>query len=115
MACRLYNTERCLQLQLFNRPNFGVHFMGRQWYAVYRALRDANVSSYVNMDSFCTKVKDVLPEHKCLPTRVEMQRMEVGSFAKSVFLWNEDNSPVKGKRFDVYMEIAQETLKLLGC
>ena len=26
MACRLYNTERCLQLQLFNRPNFGVHF-----------------------------------------------------------------------------------------
>ena len=28
MACRLYNTERCLQLQLFNRPNFGVHFKG---------------------------------------------------------------------------------------
>ena len=28
MACRLYNTERCLQLQLFNRPNFGVHFRG---------------------------------------------------------------------------------------
>ena len=27
MACRLYNTERCLQLQLFNRPNFGVHFI----------------------------------------------------------------------------------------
>ena len=26
MACRLYNTERCLQHQLFNRPNFGVHF-----------------------------------------------------------------------------------------
>ena len=27
MACRLYNTERCLQHQLFNRPNFGVHFI----------------------------------------------------------------------------------------
>ena len=26
MACRLYTTERCLQHQLFNRPNFGVHF-----------------------------------------------------------------------------------------
>jgi len=26
MACHLYNTERCLQLQLFKRPNFGVHF-----------------------------------------------------------------------------------------
>ena len=29
MACRLYNTERCLQHQLFNRPNFGVHFIPR--------------------------------------------------------------------------------------
>ena len=27
MACHLYNTERCLQLQLFKRPNFGVHFI----------------------------------------------------------------------------------------
>ena len=26
MVCRLYNTERCLQLQLFNRPTFWVHF-----------------------------------------------------------------------------------------
>ena len=26
MACRPYNTGRCLQLRLFNRPNFGVHF-----------------------------------------------------------------------------------------
>ena len=29
MACHLYNTERCLQLQLFKRPNFGVHFKNR--------------------------------------------------------------------------------------
>ena len=26
MACRPYNTGRCLQLRLFNCPNFGVHF-----------------------------------------------------------------------------------------
>ena len=26
MACRQYNTGRCLQLRLFNCPNFGVHF-----------------------------------------------------------------------------------------
>jgi len=26
MACLLYNTGKCLQLLLFNRPNFGVHF-----------------------------------------------------------------------------------------
>ena len=29
MACRPYNTGRCLQLRLFNCPNFGVHFMIR--------------------------------------------------------------------------------------
>ena len=28
MACRPYNTGRCLQLRLFNCPNFGVHFKG---------------------------------------------------------------------------------------
>ena len=27
MACRPYNTGRCLQLRLFNCPNFGVHFI----------------------------------------------------------------------------------------
>ena len=26
MASHLYNTGRCLQLRLFNRLNFGVHF-----------------------------------------------------------------------------------------
>ena len=29
MACLLYNTGKCLQLLLFNRPNFGVHFITR--------------------------------------------------------------------------------------
>ena len=27
MACLLYNTGRCLQLRMFNCPNFGVHFI----------------------------------------------------------------------------------------
>ena len=29
MACRPYNTGRCLLLRLFNCPNFGVHFKNR--------------------------------------------------------------------------------------
>ena len=29
MACLLYNTGKCLQLLLFNRPIFGVHFSTR--------------------------------------------------------------------------------------
>ena len=32
MACLLYNTGKCLQLLLFNRPNFGVHFIPWQVY-----------------------------------------------------------------------------------
>ena len=39
MACRLYNTERCLQLQLFNRPNFGVHFNSSSRPDVYGCSR----------------------------------------------------------------------------
>lgn len=27
MACLLYNTGKCLQLRMFNHPNFGVHFI----------------------------------------------------------------------------------------
>ncbi len=36
MACLLYNTGKCLQLRMFNRPNFGVHFT----YAPYATYSD---------------------------------------------------------------------------
>ena len=50
-----------------------------------------------------------VPYHKHLPTPVEMQRMAVGSFAKSVRKWNKDNAPVSGVRFSAYKRLAEET------
>ena len=48
MACRLYNTERCLQLQLFNRPNFGVHFsIGKEAFYNCRNLTSVTIPNSV--------------------------------------------------------------------
>ena len=55
----------------------------------------------------------MVPEHKPLPTIVEMQRLAVQSFSKPVAMWRADNAPVKGKRFKDYLHIAQRTKALL--
>ena len=41
MACLLYNTGKSLQLLLFNRPNFGVHF--RTWHGDASAVHRCNI------------------------------------------------------------------------
>ena len=64
-------------------------------------------------DAFCVMVKEELPNNKHLPTRLELQRMAVGSFAKSVVFWSENDAPVKGKRFETYKMLAIKTGELL--
>lgn len=86
----------------------------RQWYAVYRAMVDARVMKEKDFDAFIERVTAEVPHHPALPTRHEMQRMAIQSFAKPVVLWTEDNAPIKGKRFDVYLHIAQRTAELLN-
>ena len=81
--------------------------MARQWYAAYRPMVDADAVSEGDYDTFIALVKAEVPEHNCLPTRRELQRMAVASFAKPVVLWTESNAPVQGKRFDDYLHIAQ--------
>ncbi len=88
--------------------------VGRQWYAVFRALADLYVVKESDYDEFCVMVKEEVPKHPHLPTRLEMQRMAVFSFAKPVIFWTEKDAPVKGKRFDAYKKIAQKTKELLG-
>ena len=87
--------------------------IGRQWYAVYRAMADLKVVTENDYEQFCTMVKDEVPEHEHLPVRDEMQRLAMLSFAKPVNLWREDNAPVQGKRFNDYLCIAQEMKRLL--
>ena len=87
--------------------------VGRQWYAVYRVLADCKVVKEEDFGTFCELVKGEVPEHDCLPTRVELQRMAVQSFAKPVAMWNEANAPVQGKRFKDYARIAERMQEIV--
>lgn len=87
--------------------------VARQWYAVFKVMMDLDVVKTWDYDGFCVMVKEQLPGNKHLPSRLELQRMAVGCFAKSVIFWTESEAPVRGKRFDAYKKIAQKTKELL--
>ena len=88
--------------------------VARQWYAVFRAMADMGLVGEEDFDTFCTMVKTEVPKHAHLPARDEIQRMAIMSFAKPVVLWNSDNAPVQGKRFNDYLKTAKQTKQLLG-
>ena len=83
--------------------------MKRQWYAVYRALLDQRAIASDSYSDFVQRVREVVPDHPHLPSATELQRMVVQSFARPVHLWNRDNAPVTGTRFDTYLRIAHAT------
>lgn len=85
----------------------------RQWYAVFRTMADLDIVREDDYDTFINMITTELPQHKCLPTRAEMLRIAVQSFAKPVVLWQTGNAPVKGKRYSEYLKIAKMTKELL--
>lgn len=87
--------------------------VGRQWYAVCRVLVDVKVVKEGDFEGFCQRVRAEVPEHGCLPSRIEMQRMAIQSFKKPVTMWSELNAPVQGKRFKDYVKIAERMQELL--
>jgi len=87
--------------------------MGRQWYAVYRTMADLRLVSENDFDQFISMVTVEVPQHPCLPTRLELHRMATLSFTKPVASWRADNAPVQGKRFVAYLNIAREMKDLL--
>ena len=87
--------------------------VARLWYAVYRVMVDSNVVTENDYDGFIDMVLTEVPNHKNPPTRTELQRMAVQSFAKPVSSWRINNAPVQGKRYNDYLKIAQKTEKLL--
>jgi len=86
----------------------------RQWYAVYRALVDNQVTEEGMLAQFCEHVAELLPDHGHLPTARELQRMAVQSFAKPVTMWTPINAPVSGVRYTDYLRIARQTADLLA-
>lgn len=87
--------------------------IARLWYAVYRILADYNVVEEEDFDTFINKVETEVPYHEHLPSKTELQRLAVQSFAKPVSKWRPDNAPVKGSRYKLYVSIANKTEQLL--
>ena len=85
--------------------------MGRQWYAVFRALVDKRGWGRHDVQGFVDMVARAVPEHNHLPSTKELNRMMVDSFARAVPLWNEREAPVTGGRFKAYLRIAQATME----
>ena len=86
---------------------------GRQWYAPYRALVDKEAIAKDDFSGMCGLVKKVVPNHKYLPTEIELRRMDVQSFRKPLKFWDPLDAPVNGKRFMDYLHLGQGMLELL--
>ena len=87
--------------------------VARLWYAVFRVMVDCNVFGKDHYDSFINRLRKEVPDHEHIPSRVELQRMAIQSFAKPVKQWTADNAPVKIQRFMTYEKIAHQMENLL--
>ena len=85
----------------------------RKWYAVFRAMVDAEVFDPYDYEPFARKVAEVLPNHKRLPVPSELRRLADACFRKKVCLWRESDAPVHGHHFRNYLRLAQLTEKKL--
>ena len=74
---------------------------------------DLNVVKDGDYETFCEMVKTEAPQHRRLPNSGELQRLAMLSFTKPVRYWNAENAPVKGKRFNNCLMIANRTTELL--
>ena len=86
---------------------------GRQWFSVYKPLALKRQVAKGDYDGFCTLVRETVPDHKKLPSAVELERMDVLSFSKPVALWDPTNAPVKGKRFLKYKKVGEDVLNMI--
>ena len=87
--------------------------MARQWFAVYRAMVDKDVLKVEDFETFCSMVIKAVPEHEHLPASDELQRLAVQSFRKTIAKWDPKDAPVKGKRFQAYLNLGLRMIGLL--
>ena len=83
----------------------------RQWYAVYRALVDQKLLDKDMFATFSDLVAQHLPHHEHIPSAGLMRRMATQSFRKPIALWDAEDAPVSGARFEDYMRIARECFR----
>jgi len=85
----------------------------RQWFAVYKGLVAKKVFHDGDYEEFALLVHRLVPAHKRPADARELRRMEELSFRKSPYLWDKNNAPVTGKRFDDYLQIAIQVMEEL--
>lgn len=85
----------------------------RQWFAVYRALVDKGSLPMGDYSTFVELVERTVPAHPHLPTTDQLQRMSTLSFRKRLSLWDRNDAPVQGARFDEYYAIAMEMMRMI--
>jgi len=76
-------------------------------------MADYSVVGEEDYDAFIERLQTEVPHHEHLPSKVELQRLAIQSFAKPVKNWKPENAPVKGQRYKAYMTIASKTEELL--
>lgn len=78
----------------------------RQWFCVYRVLADKEYIAEEDFYGLRDKVEELIPDNDYSINPRDLQRLNVDSFRKRLFFWDEHNAPVKGKRFYEYLAIA---------
>ena len=79
----------------------------RHWFCVYRVLVDKGYLAEGDFYSLREKVNQLLPDNDFSINPKDLSRMDVGSFSKRLFFWEENDAPVQGKRFYEYKALAQ--------
>lgn len=83
----------------------------RHWYAVYRPLLDCGLLGQDAYMRFSELVRRAVPGHTQLPSRDNLRRMAVQSFARPIAKWDPQDAPVSGVRFEEYLAIARATAR----
>ena len=83
--------------------------IGRKWFAVMRILVDYGFYKYGDYRNFVEDLQKWLgADLKSFPTAHDLSKLCVQSFSKPYALWDRNNAPVSGKRFDDYCNLAAQ-------
>ena len=87
--------------------------VSRLWFCVYRVLVDVGYLQKGQYEGLKLCMDALFPGNDFDIHPRDLSRIDVGSFSKSLQLWNENNAPVTGKRFRDYQRLAHDLYALL--
>lgn len=77
----------------------------RQWFAIYRAMVDEEIIMEDDFVEFQEQLKNALDDEAPELDLKDLRSMATGSFSKPLYLWDQNNAPVSGKRFFKYLDL----------